>query len=109
MSRLPIRPELRALYPPNWPAISRRIRFERAGNRCEWCGAANHWFHPETGSVVVLTVAHLDHNPANNTDDNLAALCQACHNRDGAPKRAANRKHNALRDAGQLTLPLKAP
>ena len=70
---MPIRPELRALYPADWPAISRRIRFERAGNRCEWCGAANHWFHPETGSVVVLTVAH----PANNADDNLAALCQA--------------------------------
>ena len=36
---MPIRPELRALYPDDWPAISRRIRFERAGNRCEWCGA----------------------------------------------------------------------
>ena len=36
---MPIRPELRALYPPDWPQISRRIRFERAGNRCEWCGA----------------------------------------------------------------------
>ncbi len=75
---MPIRPELRALYPPDWPEISARIRFERAGNRCEWCGAANHWFHPETGSVVVLTVAHLDHNPANSHDDNLAALCQKC-------------------------------
>ena len=104
---MPIRPELRALYPPDWPQISARIRFERAANRCEWCGAANHWFHPETGSVVVLTVAHLDHNPANNADDNLAALCQLCHNRYDAPKRAANRKHNALRDAGQLTLPLE--
>lgn len=28
-------------YPPDWPAISRRVRFERAGGRCEWpgCGA----------------------------------------------------------------------
>ena len=25
-------PELRALYPPNWDVISRRIRHERAGN-----------------------------------------------------------------------------
>ena len=94
-------------YPPNWPAISRRIRFERAGNRCEQCGAANHWFHPETGSVVVLTVAHLDHNPANNTDDNLAALCQAGHNRYDAPKRAANRKVYQRWDqekAGQLPM-----
>ena len=51
-----------------------------------------------------LTVAHLDHNPANNSDSNLAALCQACHNRYDGPKRAQNRKHNALRDAGQLRL-----
>ena len=98
---MPIRPELRALSPDDWPEISACIRFERAGDRCEWCGAANHWFHPEMGSVVVLTVAHLDHDTANNADDNLAALC---HNRYDALKRAANRKHNALRDAGQLRL-----
>ena len=101
---MPIRPELLALYPPDWPEISHRIRFERAGSCCEWCGAANYWFHPITGSFVILTVAHLDHNPANNADDNLAALCQACHNRYDGPKRAQNRKHNALRDAGQLRL-----
>lgn len=28
---------------------------------------------------IVLTVAHLDHNPANCADDNLRALCQCCH------------------------------
>lgn len=27
----------------------------------------------------VLTIAHLDHNPENMDDDNLAALCQWCH------------------------------
>ncbi len=53
--------------------------------------------------MVVLTAPHLDHDPANNADDNLAALCQACHNRYDAPKRAHNRKHNAHRDAGQLS------
>ena len=104
---MPIHPDQKALYPPNWPEISRRIRFERAQNRCEWCGAANNWFHPETGSAVVLSVAHLDHNPANNDDDNLAALCQSCHNKYDAPKRASNRKHRQRRDAGQLTLPLQ--
>ena len=30
---------------------------------------------------ALLTVAHLDHDPGNNAEDNLAALCQACHNR----------------------------
>lgn len=29
--------------------------------------------------VIVLTIAHLDHNPENNHPDNLRALCQKCH------------------------------
>ena len=99
---MPIRPELRHLYPKNWDEISLRIRFERAGNRCEWCQPENYKPHPITGSEVVLTVAHLDHDPTNNDDNNLAALCQRCHNRHDGPKRASNRKHNALRNAGQL-------
>ena len=37
---MPIRPENRARYPKDWPAISNRIR-ERAGNRCEFCGVLN--------------------------------------------------------------------
>jgi len=104
---MPIRPELRALYPPDWPEISRRIRFERAGNCCEKCGAENYKPHPETGSRVVLTVAHLDHDPGNNDEKNLAALCQACHNRHDGPKRAANRKIYRRWDqerAGQLSM-----
>ena len=28
---------------------------------------------------IVLTVAHLDHDPANNDDSNLLAMCQLCH------------------------------
>lgn len=35
---MPIRPELRWLYPPDWPQISRRVRFERAQGRCQVCG-----------------------------------------------------------------------
>ena len=35
---MPIRPEFRDLYPPNWREISNRIRFERAEGRCEHCG-----------------------------------------------------------------------
>lgn len=101
---MPIHPSMKDLYPPDWEKISRRIRFERAAGRCEWCGAENYRPHPETGSRVVLTVAHLDHNPANNSESNLAALCQKCHNRYDAPKRHANRKHRALAEAGQLPL-----
>src|ERR1700761_5837441 len=35
---MPIRSEFRALYPPNWAALSQRVRFERAGGRCQGCG-----------------------------------------------------------------------
>ncbi len=39
---MPIRPENKARYQKDWPAISRRIRYERAGNVCEECGIPNH-------------------------------------------------------------------
>jgi hypothetical protein len=96
-------PMNRQLYPRNWRKISACIRFGRAGGRCEWCGAAHGERHPETGSVVVLTVAHLgepwpDGTPGDKTDkhdcraENLAALCQACHlNFDRADHIAAAR------------------
>ena len=95
---------LKDLYPPDWAQISQRIRFQRARGRCEWCGAAQGRPHPVTGSKVFLTTAHLDHDPANNADDNLAALCQKCHNTYDAGKRHANGKHRALAAAGQLPL-----
>jgi hypothetical protein len=88
---MPIRPENRARYPSDWKHISGRIRFVRAGNRCECegeCGRGTHAgrcpnYHGQaaygTGSVVVLTVAHLDHTPENCADDNLKAMCQGCH------------------------------
>jgi len=32
---MPIRPELRPLYPKDCPELSRRVRFERAGGECD--------------------------------------------------------------------------
>jgi hypothetical protein len=81
---MPIRPENKQRYPADWKQISASIR-ARAGNRCEGiddfpeCRARNGEPHPETGSVVVLTVAHLDHTPENCAPSNLRALCQRCH------------------------------
>lgn len=81
---MPIKPENRALYPAEWERISRAKR-EAAGWRCEGsprypeCRAENGNPHPVTGSRVVLTVAHLDHDPANCADENLRAWCQRCH------------------------------
>lgn len=82
---MPIRPENRARYPANWDEISARIRFERAGRRCERvidgmrCEAVQDEPHPLTGSTVVLTVAHLNHTPEDCRDENLAAMCQYHH------------------------------
>jgi 5-methylcytosine-specific restriction endonuclease McrA len=93
---MPIRAEMRDVYPKEWPLISLTIR-ALAGFRCEWCGAENGKPHPETGSKVVLTVAHLDHDPSHCADrNNLAALCQRCHNRYDAPVRRAGivARHN---------------
>jgi hypothetical protein len=90
---MPIRPEMRARYPKDWAVRSRFVRFVRARNMCEWCGAANHEPHPVTGSRVVLTAAHIyDHRPEAASLLNLAALCQRCHNRHDAKARAAGRK-----------------
>lgn len=106
---MPIRPEERSRYPDNWREISLDVR-RAAGWCCVWCGAADGLRHPETGSIVVLTVAHLDHTPENSDDrGNLAALCQRCHNSyDAAHRRAGirSRRRAAMRDAGQMGLEL---
>lgn len=66
-------------YPENWPEIRAAV-LERAGHRCEWCGAKNHEAHPRTGSRVVLTTAHVYNMDPMDVDlANLAALCQRCH------------------------------
>ena len=90
---MPIRPENRARYPADWALRSRFVRLVRAKGRCEWCGAQNGQPHPVTGSRVVLTAAHVhDHRPEAASLLNLAALCQRCHNRHDAKRRAANRR-----------------
>ena len=58
--------------------------------------------HPDTGSKVVLTTAHVyDPAPENASLLNLAALCQKCHlNHDRAHHlevQAANRERGQLR------------
>ncbi len=122
-------------YAPNWKEISKRIR-ERDGNRCLFCGVKNHhWIHRHKVTdewvyhldlqelsweqqcayndyvLVVLTVAHLDHDVSNNSDNNLAALCQKCHlNYDhehhmaNAKNTRARKKRAKIAENGQLEL-----
>lgn len=44
--------------------------------------------------VIVLTIAHLDHDINHNNFSNLKALCQRCHNRYDVGFRKENRKTN---------------
>jgi hypothetical protein len=110
---MPVNPANKKRYPPEWPAISRRIRFERAGGQCEWvedgvrCEARNGQPNPVTGSKVVLTVAHLDHTPENCEEANLGAYCQLHHLRLDArhhAKNAAETRRKRQQEAGQLAL-----
>lgn len=103
---MPIRIETAPLYPPaaEWREIRKRI-LARAGNACECdalCGLAHvggrclapnglrlvrrtrvdgltAWSLDAAGVLVVLTIAHVDHDPSHNDDGNLRALCQRCH------------------------------
>lgn len=116
---MPIKPENRALYPKDWPAISRAAK-ERAGWKCQHpgCVATQYsigiwWRHEgvwkwaeqyppeptwkaarqvaaeafwevqhvggEPCIVIVLTVAHLNHDPTECRPENLAAMCQRHH------------------------------
>lgn len=102
---MPIRPEMKARYPKDWKLRSKFVRFYRAKNKCEWCGAKNYQPHPITGSKVILTVAHVyDHRPEAASLLNLAALCQRCHNKLDAPMRRENRRKRLEKESGQARL-----
>jgi len=104
---MPIKPENKHKYPKDWKFISERIRFDRAKNKCEFCGVINgekgardrfgEWrtekeidgLNNDEGEyyfkdfpkiiTIVLTVAHLNHDESDCRDENLKALCQRCH------------------------------
>ena len=113
----PIRASELGRYPPDWAEISAGIRFGRAGGRCECegeCGTGRHQDHrceaehgqpsPYTGSTVVLTTAHLDHDPPNVDPANLRGFCQLCHlayDRDHHRQTAAATRRAAIAAAGQ--------
>ncbi|MFI9588255.1 hypothetical protein ACIHCQ_42220 [Streptomyces sp. NPDC052236] len=113
---MPIRPENRNRYPDDWPEISRAVK-DAAGWRCACtgeCGRGTHSgrcpnVHDQpaygTGSLVILTTAHLNHQPEDCLEANLVAMCQGCHlHLDRAHHRvtAALTRAAALEEAGQL-------
>ena len=98
---MPISAERMKLYPgggthsKEWKAF-RATLLLRAGNCCEGtpqhpeCRAANGKPHPETGGMVVLTIAHMDHDESHADPARCRALCQRCHNKWDAPHRKVN-------------------
>lgn len=99
---MPIRAENRARYPREWPLISLWVRVSACWT-CEWCSARQGEPHPETGSKVILTVAHIhDSSPENVAPTNLAALCQRCH-------LAHDRKHHLAVQAANRRAKLNTP
>jgi 5-methylcytosine-specific restriction endonuclease McrA len=106
---MPIRPELMPLYPggsirsQEWLSLRAKV-LRRARYRCQDCGVLDRtiifrfrddhlpydrktidlWGHRHAPSqvellTVFLTVAHLDHDPTNNSFRNLRVLCGGCH------------------------------
>ena len=132
-------PMKRELYPVDWEEIAAKLKDE-VGQKCEECGVPNHeWIHrrldnpavwisalDEAGEAewywnveqyteepiqVILTTAHLDHDPSHNDRSNLRVLCQRCHlvydsshHVQNARRTRILKKHQIKSEAGQLGL-----
>lgn len=104
----------RANYPENWEDEIRPRILKRDKYACQHCGLKHRGTYIYTkdnhrlkvteeegkeakgeGEKVVkifLQVAHLDHNPKNNEDDNLLSLCNGCHLMNDRPMNNLKRK-----------------
>jgi hypothetical protein len=110
----PIRAENRKRYPKDWRVMSDYIRFIRADGRCECAGECGLHQRRRCREVhghsakwangkVILTVAHLNHQPEDCAPDNLKAMCQRCHNRyDTVERRAGIRQRKDALSGQQL-------
>lgn len=117
---MPIKPENAARYPKDWKkVVVPRIR-ARSGDRCEChgecgsgadehggrCKAVNREPHPVTKSIVVLTVAHLNHTPEDCRDEVLRHMCQRCHLRYDSAHHQKNARVTRFKKKGQEDLGL---
>jgi len=122
---MPIKEENKHLYPKNWEEIRQKI-LDKCKQKCEECGVQNlvYGWRNNLGQFItepqeelalkrelgfriiriVLTVAHLDHNPRNNLPNNLKALCQRCHFQHDRADNIAKRKASAEKVKEQISL-----
>lgn len=119
---MPISPD-RANYPENWGELRAAV-LGRAKNadgvpQCECLGECG--LHRFTGGprrcvelngtearfaagVIVLTTAHLCHDPACANLDHLKAMCQRCHLRLDVMEHKIHRRQRRERETGQTRL-----
>ena len=129
-------PMNKSLYPKNWHTIANNVK-NSAKWRCQDCEKPcrmqgerledfidrisfewhciliedcdeEYGYQLKPGRFV-LTVAHLNHDPSDNSPGNLRALCSVCHLRHDASHHARSRKSNRfkrLENNGQLNLNL---
>jgi len=112
-------PMNRSLYPKDWEAIARNIK-NKSNWSCEQCGRlcrrpGESWQELEQRlSIAIhkkqqytLTVAHLNHIPADCSESNLKAMCSVCHLQYDAihhkESRIINRRQQ-MENLGQLSL-----
>jgi hypothetical protein len=115
---MPIRSSEKSRYPKDWRTISAAIKV-RSGGRCECAGECGlHRRHPGPRRCcerhgerakwargrVVLTVAHLNHQPEDCAESNLKAMCQRCHLRYDSEhhQRNAAQTRRAKKQNGEL-------
>jgi len=79
---MPIRPELRTFYGREWRDEIRPAALVRAGYECERCALPDR----PMGLTSALEGAHLDGNPANTQESNIAILCHRCHKAHDYPE-----------------------
>lgn len=106
-------------YHPDFARVSWELKTKRAGEQCEYiypatgnrCEARDWELHPVTGSRVVLSCCHLDHDPSHVDPERLAIYCQLHHNQHDAEERTRQRlaaqraaEEAMLRAAGQMGL-----
>ncbi|HZZ49163.1 MAG TPA: hypothetical protein VFE65_19950 [Pseudonocardia sp.] len=121
---MPIAGDQRDLYGLDWAELSWNIVVHRAGGRCECtghCGGIHAHLEPVDGRCrnrhgqarwrgkpgqrpVILSAAHLDHDPEARDLDRILVMCEACHLRHDAAWHWATRRRGFEQATGTLPL-----